>query len=78
MGPERRASGGGASGLDEGQVEVKRWELPVPPTQLTTPLRDFAPRGAGVAGGDDVAGSAPVVVLSHHTWQRDFGADRRD
>jgi hypothetical protein len=50
----------------------------VPQTQLTIPLRDFAPRGAGVAAGGDVVGSAPVVILSHHTWQRDFGADRRD
>jgi predicted permease len=31
--------------------------------------------GRGFLPEDDVPGSAPVVILSHHTWQRDFGAD---
>ena len=32
--------------------------------------------GRGLRADDDVVGAAPVVVLSHGAWQRQFGGDR--
>src|SRR5579862_3757150 len=54
----------------------------------TRPLRSeyvtgnyFSTLGVGAFGGrvftssDDTPGSAPVVVLSHHAWETDYGSD---
>src|SRR5262249_1885531 len=41
----------------------------------------FTTLGIGAFGGrvltpgDDTAAAAPAVVMSHHTWQREFGGD---
>src|SRR5207237_8321478 len=32
--------------------------------------------GRAFGPSDDVVGAAPVVVISHATWQRQYGADR--
>ncbi|MCU1220380.1 MAG: efflux pump, inner rane subunit [Candidatus Angelobacter sp.] len=67
-----------------GRLSVRRERLESSPRPLRSEYVDgnyFSTLGVGAFGGrvfaaeDDKPASAPVAVLSHHTWQTTYGAD---
>src|SRR5262249_56379210 len=64
-GDEHRGGGGGAGGIEAGQVTAS----------LFTTLRASAAVGRVFTADEDKPGGPPVVVLSYGLWQRRFAGD---